>query len=156
MRRLSILILTMAVFMMAARPADAQALPVLPKPALRHRVADKKFWLMAALAIGSAVATTATIHRCRQDHGIGPCVGGDYGPFPAKESIRLSVTGGLVAVSYFWKRLDDEQGTRPALWWTFPMGAIALNGGTIARNQLRTFGPREQAEQVPVPAMLRP
>lgn len=109
----------------------------------KPRVADKKFWVMAGLAVASSIATTQSIHRCRQDHGIGPCIGGGYGEFRARETVRFSLTGGLVVASYFWKRIDSESGTKHSFWWTLPLGAIAVNGGTIARNQLRTFGPPE-------------
>lgn len=116
----------------------------LPKPAARARVADKKFWLVAGLTVGTAVATTLTINRCRHDHGIGGgCVDGGYGEYRAREALRVSLAVGMAALAWPLKRIEDEDDRRFKAWWMMPVGVAAWNASTIARNGARTFGPRE-------------
>ena len=117
----------------------ALSMPVEAKP----RVADWKWWVMTAAVVGSSIATTATVHRCRHDHGIGACVAGDYGPFPAKETIRLGFSATAIPLSYLWKKQDDEEQRKVKLWWLIPAVPIVINTGTMARNANRHFEPKD-------------
>lgn len=105
----------------------------------RHRVADWKFWVMAAANIGTSIATTTTIQRCKHDHGPDQCIGGGYAPMPPTETIRTATVVSMVSLSYFWKRQDDEGGAKHKLWWLYDVGPMAFNGAIIARNANRTF-----------------
>lgn len=116
----------------------------LPKPTSRVRVADKKFWLVAGLTVGTAVATTLTVNRCRRDHGIGGgCADGGYGEYRAREALRISLAAGMMALAWPLKRIEDSEDHGIKVWWAMPAAVAAWNASTILRNRARSFGPKE-------------
>lgn len=114
-----------------------------PKPALKHRVTDFKFWLANGASIGSAIAANKTIGDCRRDHGIGVCAGGGYGEFHAREGIRDGTAGVLALVSWKIKSIEDDGDYHHKFWWVFPVGNTAYNLVPIIQNVTRSYGPRQ-------------
>jgi hypothetical protein len=113
------------------------AMPASAKP-------DWRFIVHTGINLGTDLATSLIINRCMHDHGLGRCVGGDYGPFAAKEAARGSVALTITFTSLKWKRLDEETGKRHSLWWVLPDANAAFNGAVMLRNVRRHFGPRYQ------------
>ena len=133
------LIITAAAALLFASAADGQALK-----AIKHRVFDKKFLLATAISVGVSIAATATITRCRRDHGIGPCTSGGYGEYHARETLRQVQTGFLILPSYKIKRIEDEDGKKHKFWWVLPAINAAWDGGVIAENARKHYGPKEK------------
>jgi hypothetical protein len=117
--------------------------PDPPKPTVLHRVFDKKFLIVTAISVASSVAATYTINRCRQDHGIGPCTDGGYGPFRAREILRQVQTGFLVLPSFKIKQIEDRKEMKHKLWWLFPAINTVLNTGVMIQNSRKHYGPKE-------------
>ena len=115
-----------------------------PKPGIVQRVFDKKFFFLTALSIGTSIAATATITRCRRDHGIGPCTDGGYGPYAQREALRQVQTGFLILPSYKIKRIEDQDGIRRKFWWVFPAFNAAWNSGVMIENARKHYGPKDK------------
>ncbi len=122
-----------------ASPANAQAVP-----AVKHRTFDKKFLVWTALSVGASIAVTATLTRCRHDHGIGPCTDGGYGEYKTREVLRQGLTGFLILPAYKIKKIEDEDGSRHKFWWLLPAFNTGANATIIAQNALKRYGPREK------------
>lgn len=111
--------------------------------AIKHRVADKKFWISTAISVGTSIAASATINRCRRDHGIGPCTDGGYGEFKTREGFRQGLTGFLIFPTYKIKKLEDQGGTKYKFWWLFQAANAGVNIGVIVQNRRKPYGPKE-------------
>jgi len=109
-----------------------------------QRVFDKKFFFLTALSIGTSIAATVTITRCRRDHGIGPCTDGGYGPYTARETLRQVQTGFLILPSYKIKRIEDEDRIKHKFWWVFPAFNAAWNSGVMIENARKHYGPKDK------------
>ena len=129
---------TVIVLAMLAVGTSAQT----PISAIKHRVADKKFWLATGISIGTSIAATITISRCRHDHGIGPCTNGGYGPFQARETLRQVQTGFLILPSYKIKAIEDRNNDKHKFWWLFPAINAGLDSGMIIQNARKHYGPK--------------
>lgn len=81
---------------------------------------DWKAWLVIGASIGSSAAVTHFGHECRRQFGPAPCAGG-YGPFAARESVRMGVNVGLTGVGLGLRHDGDKA------WPVIPLGAIAYN-----------------------------
>ena len=103
-----------------------------------------KFIVHTGINLGTDVATSLTINRCMHDHGLGRCVGGDYGPFAAKESVRGGVALTITFASFKWKQWNEEEHKKHSLWWVAPDANAIFNAGVIARNANRHFPPKEK------------
>lgn len=117
--------------------------PDPPKQGIRQRVLDKKFLLATAISVGASIAATATISRCRRDHGIGPCTDGGYGPFTQREVIRQALTGFLIWPSFEVKRIEERDGADHKIWWIFPTFNAAWSSGVIIQNASKHYGARK-------------
>ena len=107
-------------------PCGRDVVPPFTSPNRAERVADKKFWFLAAAAVTSSVLLVEATKSCRETVGRGQCVG-HYGSQIALQGIRTSITVGMVGVSYYWKKLDKEARNRRSVWWVFPVGATLVN-----------------------------
>src|SRR5690242_10911042 len=96
----------LAAILLLPAAMKAQENPDPPKHAILHRVFDKKFLFLTALSVGTSIAATITISRCRRDHGIGPCTDGGYGEFNARETLRQVQTGFLIIPSWKIKKIE--------------------------------------------------
>jgi hypothetical protein len=139
MKRLAALFLLAAVCCQSAMGQE-------PKPARRHRVFDKKFLLLTAVSVGASIAASFAIHRCRRDHGIGPCTDGGYGEFKTRETLRQGLTAFLILPSYKIKKIEDEDGGKYKFWWLFPAANAGLNLGVIAQNAGKRYGPKRDKD----------
>lgn len=138
MIRNACLILALCLFTSAA---DAQVIK-----AVKHRVADKKFWISTAISVGSSIAASATINRCRHDHGIGPCTDGGYGEFKTREGLRQGLPAFLILPTYKIKQIEDEDGSKYKYWWLLQAANAGVNVGVIIQNKRKHYGPREIEE----------
>lgn len=115
---------TIALIMLMAIPFSAFAEP------RKHRF-DKKFWILAAVTVGSAFAANHTVHECQtrfgRDQG---CFGGSYSSNNLKDGLRIGFTAGMVALAYAAKRNDAPTG----VWATFQAAPLTWNTVTIAQN----------------------
>lgn len=114
-----------------------------PKDIRRHRVADWKWWTANIVSVGTSAAATYYLWRCREDHGIGPCTDGGYGPFKAREILRQGQTGAFIGISWKIKEIEDNQGSHYKFWWLFPVGNAAYNAGVMIENARKNYGPKE-------------
>ena len=120
---------------------DVNATP--PKDIIKHRVTDWKFWTANGVSIGSSIAATYSLVKCREDHGIGPCTDGGYGEFKTREGLRQGLTGGIVLLSFKIKSIEDENNDRYKFWWLLPVGNAAFNSSIIITNASKHYGPKE-------------
>lgn len=108
------------------------------------RVADKKFWAMFGVSVGSSLLATKAGIGCRHRNGVEPCSMG-YGAFAAFEVVRM-VYSTVVwpPIGYMWKKGDQEVGTKHSFWWIAPAIGIGWNAVVAARefNQGCKSGPR--------------
>jgi hypothetical protein len=97
------------------------------------RVADMKFWFVAAgSAAASLLATGAGMH-CRKRNGVEPCTE-HYGSFSAMEGVRFGVSGiGIPFLAYKLKKEDSGWENRHSVWWVFPAIAASINLGFAIR-----------------------
>jgi hypothetical protein len=139
MKRLIALFILISI---VAMPLAAQQ----PKAPVKHRIADKKFWLLTAASVGASVAASFAVNRCRRDHGIGPCTDGGYGEFKTREVLRQGLTAFLILPTYKIKKIEDEDGAKHKFWWLFEAGNIGLNAGVIAQNAGKHYGPKRERD----------
>jgi hypothetical protein len=118
--------------------------PFLRPQPKRDRVADKKFWTMFGVSVGSSLLATKAGIGCRHRNGVEACSMG-YGAFAAFEVVRM-VYSTVVwpPIGYVWKKGDQEGGTKHSFWWIAPAIGIGFNVVTAARefNQGCKRGPR--------------
>jgi hypothetical protein len=110
----------------------------------RTRVADKKFWTMFGVSVGSSLLATKAGIGCRHRNGVEACSMG-YGAFAAFEVIRLGYSTVVwPPIGHLWKKRDQEAGTKHSFWWIAPAIGIGINIVTAARefNQGCKRGPR--------------
>jgi hypothetical protein len=97
----------------------------------RERVADKKFWAIAAATMGTSVLAAAATSHCRATVGVENCAG-HYGSFKGMQGIQLGVNGFLTGLGYFWKKSEEQSHDRHPQWWVIPVGMTAFNTYRIA------------------------
>jgi hypothetical protein len=118
--------------------------PFLRPQPKRTRVADKKFWTMFGVSVGSSLLATKAGVGCRHRNGVEACSMG-YGAFAAFEVIR-TVYSTVVwpPIGYVWKKHDQEDGRKHSFWWIAPAIGIGFNTVTAVRefNQGCKRGPR--------------
>lgn len=118
--------------------------PFLTARPKRNRVADKKFWTVFGVSVGSSLLATKAGIDCRHRNGVEACSMG-YGAFRAFEVVRM-VFSTLVwpPAGYAVKKWDQEDGRKPSAWWILPTIGIGINAVTAARefNQGCKKGPR--------------
>lgn len=120
---------------------DVNTVP--PKDTIKTRVADWRFWTANGISVGTSIAATRTITKCREDHGIGPCNAGGYGEYKSREFLRQAQTGTLFFISLKIKGIEDENHDRYKFWWLLPLGNAAYNAEVIITNATKHFGPKE-------------
>lgn len=94
-----------------------------------HRVADKKFWLVAGAVAGSTLLHVLAVSHCRRTVGIENCEGG-YGPYRAMQGLNIALSTVMAGVGYGWKKQDDDEGAKHSRWWVIPAGTAAFMGVT--------------------------
>jgi len=106
--------------------------PAQPYTAWRHeRVADKKFWAIAAATMGTSVLAVAATSHCRRTVGVENCAG-HYGSFKGMQGIQLGLNGFLTGLSYFWKKSEQQSNDKHPQWWVIPMGMTGFNTYRVA------------------------
>jgi hypothetical protein len=97
------------------------------------RVADKKFWSLFGVSVGSSLLATKAGVGCRHRNGVEACSMG-YGAFAAFEVVRM-VYSTVVwpPIGYMWKKGDQEGGTKHSFWWIAPAIGIGFNTVTAIR-----------------------
>jgi hypothetical protein len=81
---------------------------------------DHKVWAVIGSSIASSAVATKEAHDCRLREGISFCSGG-YGPFAAREAVRMSATIGLDALGLWGRHLGIRE------WAALPLGNTAYN-----------------------------
>ena len=113
-------------------PSEPIQPPAHPYAPWRHqRVADKKFWAVAAATMGTSVLAVAATSHCRRTVGVENCAG-HYGSFKGMQGIQLGLNGFLTGLSYFWKRSEQRSHDRHPQWWVIPIGMTAFNTYRVA------------------------
>jgi len=108
------------------------------------RVADKKFWTVFGVSVGSSLLATKAGIGCRHRNGVEACSMG-YGAFAAFEVIRMVYSTVIwPPIGHLWKKRDQEAGAKHSFWWIAPAIGIGFNTVTAARefNQGCKRGPR--------------
>jgi hypothetical protein len=145
MKKLILVSLLLTLFVASARGQEPSLQKPVdpPKPTILHRVFDKKFLVVTAINVGVSIGTTLAIAKCRQDHGIGPCQDGGYGPFPAREALRQGLTGFLILPSFKVKAIEDRDNDKHKFWWLIQTVPVAINTQILVSNRLKHYGPKE-------------
>jgi hypothetical protein len=125
--------------------------PLLRPQPKGTRVADKKFWALFGVSVGSSLLATKAGIGCRYRNGVEACSMG-YGAFAAFEVIRM-VASTVVwpPIGYMWKKEDEEVGAKHSLWWIAPAIGIGWNTTVAAREfkQGCKNGPRQANGKCP-------
>jgi hypothetical protein len=94
-------------------PAETKAPPAF------HKIADKKFWILAGLQVGATIAdfeTTQWAERVRPDGGeVNPL----YGSHPGRMrmyGIGMSLTGVQILLQYKSKEMSQRNGKMKKAW----------------------------------------